>query len=49
TPPPLILRERPPPIPTAVGAQTVIRKLPALPVPPRSVIIERLPPLPPKP
>ncbi|CAF4444459.1 unnamed protein product, partial [Rotaria magnacalcarata] len=26
-----------------------IRKLPALPVPPRSVIIERLPPLPPKP
>jgi len=27
----------------------VIRKLPAVPVPPRSVIIERLPPLPPKP
>lgn len=27
----------------------VIRRLPALPVPPRSVIIERLPALPPKP
>ncbi|CAF1256184.1 unnamed protein product, partial [Didymodactylos carnosus] len=48
-PPPLILRERPPQIPASVGSQTVIRKLPALPVPPRSVIIERLPAPPPKP
>ncbi|UJR14834.1 hypothetical protein I4U23_001819 [Adineta vaga] len=49
TPPPLILREKPPAIPAATGAQTVIRKLPPLPLPPRSVIIERLPPTPPKP
>jgi hypothetical protein len=35
--------------PAAVASQTVVRQLAALPVPPRSVIIERLPPLPPKP
>ncbi len=48
-PPPLILRERPPQPPASVASQTVIRRLAALPVPPRSVIIERLPPLPPRP
>jgi len=49
TPPPLVLRERPPQPPPAIPSHTVIRRLPAIPVPPRSVIIERLPPLPPKP
>ncbi|CAF1654341.1 unnamed protein product [Adineta ricciae] len=48
-PPPLILREKPPAPPANMGAQTVVRRLPAIPVPPRSVIIERLPALPPKP
>ncbi|UJR31887.1 hypothetical protein I4U23_019361 [Adineta vaga] len=48
-PPPLILREKPPAPPTNMGSQTVVRRLPAIPVPPRSVIIERLPALPPKP
>ncbi|CAF5196185.1 unnamed protein product, partial [Rotaria sp. Silwood1] len=39
-----------PPIPPPViASQTVIRRLPGLPVPPRSVIIERLPPPPPRP
>jgi hypothetical protein len=36
-------------MPPSAAAQTVIRRLGALPVPPRSVIIERLPPLPPRP
>jgi hypothetical protein len=49
TPPPLVLRERPPQPPALIPSQTVIRRLPAIPVPPRSVILERLPPLPPKP
>ncbi|CAF1085682.1 unnamed protein product [Adineta steineri] len=48
-PPPLILREKPPAPPSNTGSQTVLRRLPAIPVPPRSVIIERLPALPPKP
>ncbi|CAF5173792.1 unnamed protein product, partial [Rotaria sp. Silwood1] len=48
-PPPLVLRERPPVPPPVIASQTVIRRLPGLPVPPRSVIIERLPPLPPRP
>ncbi len=39
--PPLILRERPPLPPPAIPSETQIRHLPALPVPPRSVIIER--------
>jgi hypothetical protein len=47
--PPLILREKPPVAPVSIASQTVIRRLAALPVPPRSVIIERLPPLPPRP
>jgi hypothetical protein len=41
-PPPLVLRERPPQQPASVASQTVIRKLAALAVPPRSVIIERV-------
>ena len=48
-PPPLVLRERPPHPPPVIASQTIIRRLPGLPVPPRSVIIERLPPLPPRP
>ncbi len=48
-PPPLILREKPPQPPASVASQTVIRKLAALPVPPRSVIIERIPAAPPRP
>ncbi|CAF5196449.1 unnamed protein product, partial [Rotaria sp. Silwood1] len=32
-----------------IASQTVIRRLAGLPVPPRSVIIERLPPPPPRP
>jgi hypothetical protein len=48
--PPLILRERPPVPPVARASETIIRHLPALPVPPRSVIIERYPagPAPPR-
>ncbi|CAF1205815.1 unnamed protein product [Rotaria sordida] len=55
TPPPLILRERPPTPPTCTGSETdvcyftVTRCLPAIPVPPRSVVIECLPSLPAKP
>ncbi|CAF1284023.1 unnamed protein product [Rotaria sordida] len=49
TPPPLILRERPPTPPRCIGSETVTRCLPAIPVPPRSVVIERLPSLPAKP
>ncbi|CAF3738046.1 unnamed protein product [Rotaria sp. Silwood1] len=48
-PSPLILRERPPIPPTIIASQTIIRRLPARPVPPRSVIIERIPPPPQKP
>ncbi|CAF3326753.1 unnamed protein product [Rotaria sp. Silwood2] len=48
-PPPLILRERPPTPPACAPSETVTRCLPAIPVPPRSVIIERFPPLPEKP
>jgi hypothetical protein len=47
--PPLILREKPPTPPAAIASQTIIRKLATLPVPPRSVIIERLPLSPPRP
>ena len=39
--PPLILRERPPLPPSSLGSETIVRNLPALPPPPRSVIIER--------
>ncbi|CAF5131415.1 unnamed protein product, partial [Rotaria sp. Silwood1] len=46
---PLVLRERPPIPPPVIASQTVIRRLPGLPVPPRSVIIERVPPPPPRP
>ncbi|CAF3619357.1 unnamed protein product [Rotaria sordida] len=45
TPPPLILRERPPTPPKYTVGETVTRYLPEIPVPPRSVVIERLPPL----
>ncbi|CAF4063805.1 unnamed protein product [Adineta steineri] len=48
-PPPLILRERPPTPPPAISSETVIRQIPALPPPPRSVIIERFPSAPKKP
>ncbi|CAF4909384.1 unnamed protein product, partial [Rotaria sp. Silwood2] len=46
---PLVLRERPPIPPPVIASQTVIRRLAGLPVPPRSVIIERIPPAPPRP
>ncbi|CAF1566991.1 unnamed protein product, partial [Rotaria sordida] len=45
TPPPLILRERPPTPPKYTVGETVTRYLPEIPVPLRSVVIERLPPL----
>ncbi|CAF4237669.1 unnamed protein product [Rotaria sp. Silwood2] len=52
-PPPLILRERPPTPPISTGqcifCFIVTRSLPPIPVPPRSVVIERFPPLPEKP
>lgn len=40
-PPPLILRERPPEPPASMTGETKIKTLPPVPVPPRSVIIER--------
>ncbi|CAF0969127.1 unnamed protein product [Rotaria sordida] len=49
SPPPIILRERPPTPPPCIPSETVTRCLPALPAPPRSVVIERFPPLPAKP
>ncbi|KAL7669270.1 hypothetical protein ACOME3_009934 [Neoechinorhynchus agilis] len=49
TPPALILRERPPKMPVVAKTQTVIKRLAALPAPPRQVIIERYPALPAKP
>ncbi|CAF2737567.1 unnamed protein product [Rotaria sp. Silwood2] len=49
TPSPLILRERPPIPPAIIASQTIIRRLPTIPVPPRSVIIERIPSRPQKP
>ncbi|CAF3766808.1 unnamed protein product [Rotaria sordida] len=47
-PPPLILRERPPTPPTLpehIPSETTTRYLPAVPTPPRSVIVERYPSL----
>ncbi|KAL7677221.1 hypothetical protein ACOME3_003461 [Neoechinorhynchus agilis] len=49
TPPPLILRERPPNPPPYIPPQVILKKLPARSPPPRQVIIERFPPCPPKP
>ncbi|CAF2116825.1 unnamed protein product [Rotaria magnacalcarata] len=46
--PPLILRERPPTAVRGCSSETTIRYLPAIPVPPRSVIVERFPPPPEK-
>ncbi|CAF3387523.1 unnamed protein product [Rotaria socialis] len=46
--PPLILRERPPPVVRGCSSETTIRYLPAIPVPPRSVVVERFPPPPEK-
>ena len=46
---PIILREQPPKAPQAVASETQTRYLPPIPVPPRSVIIERFPPLPDRP
>ena len=45
----MVLRERPPQVPTPIPSQTVIRKLPPTPVPPRSIIVERYPPVPARP
>lgn len=45
--PPLILRERPPVV-HGSASETTIRYLPAIPVPPRSVVVERFPPPPAK-
>lgn len=47
--PPLVLREQPPRAPAAIAPETQVRHLPPIPVPPRSVIIERFPPLPDRP
>lgn len=41
--PPIVLRERPPQPPLVQGPQRFVHALPALPVPPRSVIIDRFP------
>ncbi|CAF3220853.1 unnamed protein product [Rotaria sp. Silwood2] len=49
SPPPLIFRERPPTPPPHIPSETIIRTLPAIPVPPRSVVIERYPSLPERP
>ncbi|KAL7673294.1 hypothetical protein ACOME3_008160 [Neoechinorhynchus agilis] len=49
TPPALVLRERPPRMPVVTKTQTVIKRLAAIPAPPRQVIIERYPALPAKP
>ncbi|CAF1130148.1 unnamed protein product [Rotaria sp. Silwood1] len=49
TPPPLILRERPPIPPPRISGGTIIRPLPPIPVPPRSLIIKRFPSAPAKP
>ncbi|CAF3792488.1 unnamed protein product [Rotaria sordida] len=43
SPPPLILRERPPTPPKYIPSETIIRTLPVLSAPPRSVVIERFP------
>ncbi|CAF2657893.1 unnamed protein product [Rotaria sp. Silwood2] len=48
-PPPLILRERPPVPPARIPGETVIRHLPSVPLPPRSVQIERFSDCPEKP
>ena len=45
----MILRERPPQVPTPIPTQTVIRKLPPVSPPPRSIIVERYPPVPARP
>ncbi|CAF1456067.1 unnamed protein product [Adineta ricciae] len=49
TPPPLVLRERPPLPPSPIPSETVIRRIPGLPPPPRSIIVERFPAPPEKP
>jgi hypothetical protein len=46
---PLILRERPPIPPPRIPGETKIVYLPPVPVPPRSLIVERYPPAPKKP
>ncbi|CAF4921933.1 unnamed protein product, partial [Rotaria magnacalcarata] len=43
TPPPLIIRERPPVPPLRVPSETITRWLPPVPLPPRSLVIERFP------
>ncbi|RNA29948.1 hypothetical protein BpHYR1_054513 [Brachionus plicatilis] len=49
TPAPLILRETPPPPPPRIPDQTVLVPGKVLPPPARKVVVERLPPIPPKP
>jgi hypothetical protein len=44
SPPPLTLRERPPTPPARVSGETITRYLPPIPLPPRSLVIERFPP-----
>ncbi|RMZ95824.1 hypothetical protein BpHYR1_017282 [Brachionus plicatilis] len=49
TPAPLVLREAPPPPPPRIPDQTVLVPGKVLPPPSRKVVVERLPPIPPKP
>ncbi|CAF4576617.1 unnamed protein product, partial [Rotaria magnacalcarata] len=39
----VIIRERPPPRPTPVPGKTITRWLPPVPVPPRSLVVDRFP------
>ncbi len=45
----MVLRERPPRAPVPIPPQTIIKKLPPIPVPPRSIVVERYPAIPPRP
>ncbi|CAF1461567.1 unnamed protein product [Rotaria sordida] len=49
SPPPLIIREQLLTSPVPFASQTCIQRVPALPLPPRSIPVGRLPPLPPRP